>query len=106
MSVHDEPPPDAMEVEKTPSHARGAFRSVLISFSIILCQFVQARQPRPTRVSPADRVQTIPYGAGINSGLAIAKDLGAPATQATWIVAAYPQVRTCWSPGVTDGFAG
>jgi len=35
-------------------------------------------------------VQMIPFGAGINSGLAIANSLGATPVQATWIAAAYP----------------
>ncbi|KAJ9149796.1 Aminotriazole resistance protein [Pleurostoma richardsiae] len=35
-------------------------------------------------------VQTIPFGAGINTGLAIGKDLGATPVQSAWIVASYP----------------
>jgi MFS family permease len=35
-------------------------------------------------------VQMIPFGAGINSSLSIAKSLGASSIQATWIAASYP----------------
>jgi MFS family permease len=35
-------------------------------------------------------VQMIPFGAGINSSLPIAKSLGASSIQATWIAASYP----------------
>lgn len=31
----------------------------------------------------------IPLGAGLNTSLAIAEQLGAPATQASWIAASY-----------------
>ena len=35
-------------------------------------------------------VQMIPLGAGINSGLAIGKALGATRVESVWIVASYP----------------
>jgi MFS family permease len=35
-------------------------------------------------------VQSIPLGAGINSGLAIGSSLGSPPSSAAWIVASYP----------------
>lgn len=35
-------------------------------------------------------VQSIPLGAGINSGLAIGESLGASAVASTWVVASYP----------------
>lgn len=35
-------------------------------------------------------VQMIPLGAGINSGLAIGKALGATRIESVWIVASYP----------------
>jgi len=49
-------------------------RQIFISLAIILCQFVQM----------------IPYGAGINSALAIGEQLGVTPGESAWIIAAYP----------------
>jgi MFS family permease len=45
----------------------------------------------------------IPYGAGINSALAIGEQLGVSPEESAWIVAAYPQVSLS-SEDCTDNF--
>lgn len=94
MSVHNHSTDTNLDISASEKNQnvreRGKFRSFLISLSIILCQFVQVCVLTVTRVGIADINQTIPYGAGINSGLAIGKDLGISQDKATWIVASYP----------------
>ena len=93
-------PPSSLHVVDFPASERGKDISSIPPVDIVVSEATVQRlhtPPSPLRqnifmifITLTQLVQMIPLGAGINSGLAIGKALGATRVESVWIVASYP----------------